>query len=216
MSQYDLVDWAAARDQCSPLDRYKFAAKPKVLDYLFGTGPLSKTLTHSMPPAILNAYEKVHNPTLRVKALDMCLDHIRFEDKFTKWICIGPVNKAFNMLSIFFAEGPDSENFKNHQARIDDYLWLAADGMKMQVPLLFVASQVNAERLCVGLQWLAAVGHGLFCAGVGCHWPQGPVPHRQSSARVRHIHASFTHLSSSAHALQVHLHRLHSGARERA
>lgn len=83
--------------------------------------------------AILNAYEKVHNPTLRAKALDMCLDHIRFEDKFTKWICIGPVNKAFNMLSIFFAEGPDSENFKNHQARVDDYLWLAADGMKMQV-----------------------------------------------------------------------------------
>ena len=80
----------------------------------------------------MNAYEKVHNDALRKKALDMCLDHIRFEDRYTKWICIGPVNKAFNMLSIFFAEGPDSENFKNHQARVDDYLWLAADGMKMQ------------------------------------------------------------------------------------
>lgn len=36
MSSYDLVDWKAARDQCSPLDRYKFAEKPKALDYIFG------------------------------------------------------------------------------------------------------------------------------------------------------------------------------------
>lgn len=54
MSQYDLVDWAAARNQCSPLDRYKFAEKPKVLDYVFGTqdvlsvhGADSLLLSHS-------------------------------------------------------------------------------------------------------------------------------------------------------------------------
>ena len=40
---------------------------------------------------MLNAYEKVHSSWARQKALDMCLDHIRFEDRYTKWICIGPV-----------------------------------------------------------------------------------------------------------------------------
>jgi squalene cyclase len=41
------------------------------------------------------------------------------------------VNKALNTLAIWIAEG-DSENFKNHQDRVGDYLWLASDGMKMQ------------------------------------------------------------------------------------
>lgn len=36
-----------------------------------------------------------------------------------------------NMLSIWIAEG-NSENFKKHIGRAQDYLWLAEDGMKMQ------------------------------------------------------------------------------------
>jgi hypothetical protein len=30
-------------------------------------------------------------------------------------------------------EDPDSEAFKCHIARVPDYLWIAEDGMKMQV-----------------------------------------------------------------------------------
>jgi hypothetical protein len=37
------------------------------------------------------------------------------------------------MLSVFAHAGPDSEAFKRHVGRLDDYLWLAEDGMKMQV-----------------------------------------------------------------------------------
>lgn len=59
------------------------------------------------------------------------LKHIRYEDEQTNWIDIGPVNKAMNMLSIWFGEG-NSENFKKHINRVQDYLWLAPDGMKMQ------------------------------------------------------------------------------------
>jgi len=36
------------------------------------------------------------------------------------------------MLSIYFAEGADSERYKKHLDRIYDYLWLSDDGMKMQ------------------------------------------------------------------------------------
>lgn len=33
-----------------------------------------------------------------------------------------------------WVEDPNSEAYKRHLARIPDYLWLAEDGMKMQVP----------------------------------------------------------------------------------
>ena len=35
------------------------------------------------------------------------------------------------MLCVWFTEG-DSERFQKHVERVQDYLWLAADGMKMQ------------------------------------------------------------------------------------
>jgi hypothetical protein len=41
--------------------------------------------------------------------------------------------QVINMLSVYFACGPDSEQFRKHVARMDDYLWVAEDGMKMQV-----------------------------------------------------------------------------------
>lgn len=70
---------------------------------------------------------------LRNKALASTIDHIRYEDYQTRYIDIGPVNKAMDMLSEYFASGGgDSDAFRKHQERIYDYLWLASDGMKMQ------------------------------------------------------------------------------------
>lgn len=40
--------------------------------------------------------------------------------------------QVLNMLCCW-AEDPNSEAFKLHLPRINDYLWLAEDGMKMQV-----------------------------------------------------------------------------------
>jgi hypothetical protein len=112
----------------------------------------------------MNAYEKYHSTWVRRKALDMAIDHIRSEDANTNHIDIGPVNKTLNMLSMWFEEGSDSANFKKHVARIDDYLWLAADGMKMQVTCAELVSARPSE-LVSGLQWLATLGHGIFCSG---------------------------------------------------
>lgn len=41
--------------------------------------------------------------------------------------------QTLNMLCVFAAEGKDSAAFKRHVGRLDDYLWVAEDGMKMQV-----------------------------------------------------------------------------------
>mmetsp|Transcript_7791 Transcript_7791/g.24012 ORF Transcript_7791/g.24012 Transcript_7791/m.24012 type:complete len:736 (+) Transcript_7791:79-2286(+) len=111
---YKSIDWPAQRHNVNPLDMY--SPHHPILKF-FNT--------------ILYAYEKRHNVTIRKKALDLTLDHIRSENENTNYICIGPVNKVINMLAIWYAEG-DSPAFRKHCDRVDDYLWLGTDGMKMQ------------------------------------------------------------------------------------
>lgn len=40
------------------------------------------------------------------------------------------------MLVIWHIDGPDSASFREHIFRVDDYLWIADNGMRMQVYLL--------------------------------------------------------------------------------
>lgn len=47
--------------------------------------------------------------------------------------------QVLNMLCCW-VENPNSEAFKLHIARIDDYLWIAEDGMKMQVKIHYCHS----------------------------------------------------------------------------
>ncbi|KAF8772147.1 hypothetical protein HU200_006145 [Digitaria exilis] len=69
---------------------------------------------------------------LRERALHNLMEHIHYEDETTKYICIGPVSKALNMICCW-EENPNSDAFKQHLPRIYDYLWLAEDGMKAKV-----------------------------------------------------------------------------------
>lgn len=111
---YDSIDWPSLKWTCCSIDLY---TKPTLfLRLVFG---------------ILSLFEKMCPHWLRRKSLEYVIDHIRLEDESTKFIDIGPVNKPINMLSVWHHEG-QSENFKKHEGRIYDYLWLAEDGMKMQ------------------------------------------------------------------------------------
>ncbi|MED6209026.1 Cycloartenol synthase [Stylosanthes scabra] len=69
---------------------------------------------------------------LRQKALNHVMQHIHYEDENSNYICLGPVNKVLNMVCCW-SEDPNSEAFKYHISRVKDYLWLAEDGMKMQI-----------------------------------------------------------------------------------
>ncbi len=75
------------------------------------------------PPVVLSQYEKVHSKSLRQKALDECLKHIRAEDSNTKYADLGPVNKVMNMLVVWLVDGPDSKAFQKHIYRNQDFLW---------------------------------------------------------------------------------------------
>jgi squalene cyclase len=67
---------------------------------------------------------------LRKKALNYVLDQIRREDANTDYICIGPISKLLHTL-VWYFENPRGEELKQHTRRLGDYLYQAADGLKM-------------------------------------------------------------------------------------
>lgn len=98
---------------------------------------------------------------IRQKALDEAIKHMHYEAEETRYISIGCVPKVcesmiFKLCSFhgryecimshfllqclemmcWWAYDPNGIEFKHHLARIPDYLWLAEDGMKMQVLLI--------------------------------------------------------------------------------
>jgi lanosterol synthase len=112
---YNTINWTAARNQCAAADLY------------YPQSALLKGMNR-----LLNVYEKVKLKGLRKKALDFCLEYIDAEDEHTNYIDIGPVNQVMNSVCVYHAYGKNSQQFKKHVERWNDYLWIAEDGMKMQ------------------------------------------------------------------------------------
>eukprot|EP01117_Protostelium_nocturnum_P007527 TRINITY_DN2698_c0_g1_i1.p1 TRINITY_DN2698_c0_g1~~TRINITY_DN2698_c0_g1_i1.p1 ORF type:complete len:700 (+),score=204.40 TRINITY_DN2698_c0_g1_i1:180-2279(+) len=112
---YNSINWSAQKWNCNSLDLY---VKPSwIVKFVFG---------------MLSIFEKVYSTWLRKKSLDEIMIQVTLEDESTKYIDIGPVNKAINALCVFIEHGKESEQMKKHINRVHDYLWLAEDGMKMQ------------------------------------------------------------------------------------
>ncbi|XP_062114396.1 LOW QUALITY PROTEIN: cycloartenol synthase 2-like [Humulus lupulus] len=116
---YHEIDWNEARNLCAMEDLYY--PHPLVQDILWAT------LHKAVELVLMNWPGK----KLREKVLRSAMEHIHYEDENTRYVCIGPVNKVLNMLCCW-VEDPNSEAFKLHLPRINDYLWIAEDGMKMQ------------------------------------------------------------------------------------
>lgn len=83
--------------------------------------------------SILGVYESLPKlpclPSLREAGLREAYKQIVYEDENTGYQTVGPVSKPFNMICRFITEGPDSEAVKLHLAKIDDFLYLNADGL---------------------------------------------------------------------------------------
>ncbi|KAL5660011.1 hypothetical protein ACJX0J_027136, partial [Zea mays] len=129
---YDEIDWNKARTECAKEDMYN----PHSL--VLG---ISWTILHKFEPIMFHwPWRKLRN-----KALAFIMRHIHYEDESTHYINMGAVPKALSMLACWI-EDPDSEAFKCHIARVPDYLWIAKDGMKMQV-----TNDLNHNSLATGL-----------------------------------------------------------------
>jgi len=117
---YEELDWNAFRQTCADIDTYS---------------PLNPVM--KVAQDLLAVYERwlpsiPYLQGVRARALDFVIEYIHAEDFQTNYIDIGPVNKALNMLSVFVACGKESDSFQRHIARVDDYIWVAEDGVKMQ------------------------------------------------------------------------------------
>ncbi|MCX7650258.1 MAG: terpene cyclase/mutase family protein [Flavobacteriales bacterium] len=111
---YDRIRWNAVRYACCPEDVYH---KP--------------TAVMKVANALMRGFEKLGLKRLRKKGLDFAFRYICAEDVQTRFIDIGPVNKVLNMLCVCIEKGSQSPEFQRHTERLDDYLWWAEDGLKM-------------------------------------------------------------------------------------
>lgn len=184
---YEKVDWDGERHSVSPLDEYDPVTR------------LMKVLQN-----ILAHYERRPFMWLRNKGLQFAIDYIHAEDLQTNYVDIGPVNKVgqspntgpadggrwldgqaadgggvvsmqtLNMLCVFEQGGRECEAFKRHVGRLDDYLWVAEDGMKMQASAHTDTQATSTTTdwwhvpcccAAAGLQRIAVLGHVVPGAG---------------------------------------------------
>ncbi len=110
LEPWDGIDWRAQRGRVAPTDVH-----------------IGRTTVSGLVDGLLGLWERF--PIPRDRALRETLDHIRHEDDTTSHIDIGPVNKILNMMVAWFEEGPDSEWFRSHMARVGDYLQPSREGL---------------------------------------------------------------------------------------
>ncbi len=81
--------------------------------------------------AVLGVYERVASKSLRKRAIDETFAHIQYEDEATSFIRIGPVNAVLNTAA-HAAHTPGGPAVAKSFAMMDQYLWEAPEGIKMQ------------------------------------------------------------------------------------
>jgi squalene/oxidosqualene cyclase-like protein len=111
---YEQIAWERHRDTIASMDNYR---------------PHSSLMR--VANAAMGRFEARVPSRLRRRALDEVYAHLRYEDRVTNDIDIGPVNAVLNTVCHHF-QAPGGEDFRRGFATLADYLWDGHDGMKMQ------------------------------------------------------------------------------------
>jgi lanosterol synthase len=110
---YDIIDFSSFLHRVAPADN------KRPINTLFST------VNHAM--RIWERYIRpswIHNQAnTRVREL------IRFEDENTSYNDLAPVNKAFHLVAVHFADGADRKAVQLHHEKILPYLWVGEFGM---------------------------------------------------------------------------------------
>ncbi|WVR06302.1 hypothetical protein IAU60_003332 [Kwoniella sp. DSM 27419] len=118
---YESIKWSAHRSNINPIDVY--SAHHPVLDALHGILAYYEACPEI--PCFSSALP------LRKAANRRAYQMVTYEDENTGYQTLGPVSKAFNMVCRYAKEGPNSNAFKAHLSRVDDFLWLSKEGLMM-------------------------------------------------------------------------------------
>ncbi|KAL0374666.1 UNVERIFIED_CONTAM: Lupeol synthase, partial [Sesamum radiatum] len=116
---YHEINWNRTRNNCAKEDLYY--PHPFIQDMLWG-------FLHYFVEPVLKRWPF---SKLRDKALGIAMEHVHYEDKSSRYICIGNVEKVLCLLACW-VEDPNSDAYKSHLARLPDSYWVAEDGMKIQ------------------------------------------------------------------------------------
>ena len=117
---YSKIKWSKMRHVCCEVDNYYPHGRVQKLLW-DGVYYIGETVINTWP------FTK-----LREKAVQKAMSHIHYEDEHSRYITIGCVEKPLMMLACW-ADDPNGEAFKKHIPRVADYLWVAEDGITMQV-----------------------------------------------------------------------------------
>jgi lanosterol synthase len=111
---WDTINWAAERNNIAPIDNYH---------------PKSWVL-NTVNWAIVNIW----NPYLRPKWLAARAEaHVSklvdMEDANSDYADLASVNGPLNTIMCYIRDGPDSHSYKRHIERLEEFLWVNANGM---------------------------------------------------------------------------------------
>ncbi|KAK1925398.1 terpenoid cyclases/protein prenyltransferase alpha-alpha toroid [Papiliotrema laurentii] len=118
---YESINWPRQRNNVNPIDIY--SPHHPVLDIahqvigLYESLPSLSSLGCCLP--------------LRSMAIKKAYKMVKYEDENTTYQTLGPVSKSFNMIVRYHHDGAESEAFKMHLTRVEDFLWLSKEGMFM-------------------------------------------------------------------------------------
>jgi squalene/oxidosqualene cyclase-like protein len=133
---FDTIDWPAMRDRVCAADKY-----------------FEPSRTLRVLNSLLGLVERWMPRSLRAKALEVVLDHIKHEQLTTNFIDIGPVNKILDTLAVWSAE-PHSEHTRKALDALPQYIYDCDRGRTMQ-------SYNSSELWDTGFVALALADSGL-------------------------------------------------------
>ncbi|KAH9851875.1 lanosterol synthase [Lenzites betulinus] len=111
---YYSIDWSAQRSNVAAVDLY--TPHSTFLEFAYG---------------VLGTYEQCAFPPLRRAAIKRCYELVVMEDENTECQTLGPVNKMMNLIVRAHVEGRESEAYRRHLARRQDFMWVSPEGMMM-------------------------------------------------------------------------------------
>lgn len=114
---YATINFAAHRNTICPRDNYH--PKTLILRLIFWL--------------VVNIWDPFLRPLTSIKkrAEDWTFRLIQMEDENTDYACLGPVNNPMNTLACYIREGPHADSVQKHRSRLQDFLWMKAEGMMM-------------------------------------------------------------------------------------
>ncbi|KAF8629086.1 hypothetical protein AX15_003578 [Amanita polypyramis BW_CC] len=80
---------------------------------------------------LLTSYEHCTIPPLRRAGIAKAYDLIVQEDENTSYQTLAPVSKMFNLVARTHADGVESEAWRMHKIRRQDFMWIGNEGMMM-------------------------------------------------------------------------------------